>query len=141
MLKVVNLVRRLYDDTIIIIDNYDSYYIYGRDVYVVYYLLNLNIKGNGNFKFIKNNIDYINYLIDILNKNQVSYVVLVKRWGYNVDVEKCFKDNYYNKFCVKGKFVYKRSKENMKIRNKLKINILDNKEKIEKIKRLIDNNV
>ena len=28
-----------------------------------------------------------------LNKNQVSYVVLVKRWGYNVDVEKCFKDN------------------------------------------------
>ena len=138
MFKVVKLIRPLYVDAIIIIDNYDSYYIYGRDVYIVYYLLKLSIKGTGKFKFIKNNIDYLNYLIAKLKEYQINYVVLVKRWGYNVDVEGIFNCNNYNKFYIKGKLVYKRSKDVMQIRNMLRVNILDNKDKIEKIKRLID---
>ena len=141
MFKVVKLIRPLYVDSIIIIDNYDSYYIYGRDVYIVYYLLNLSIKGSGEFKFIKNNIDYLNYLIAKLKEYQINYVVLVKRWGYNVDVEEIFNSNNYNKFYIKGKLVYKRIKDVMQIRNMLRVNILDNKDKIEKIKRLIDSYV
>ena len=141
MYKIVNLIRQLYENTVIIVDDYDNYYIYDRDVYVVYYLTRFTIKKYKNTKFIKNNIDYLNYLIKILRDNNINYVVLVKRFGYNVDYEYSFNNNNYISYYKKGKLIYKRIKDIDNIRVKLKLNILDNKEKINEIKRLVDSYV
>ena len=141
MYKIVNLIRQLYENTVIIVDDYDNYYIYDRDVYVVYYLTRFTIKKYKNTKFIKNNIDYLNYLIKILRDNNINYVVLVKRFGYNVDMISCFNNNNYISYYKKGKLIYKRIKDIDNIRVKLKLNILDNKEKINEIKRLVDSYV
>ena len=141
MYKIVNLIRQLYENTVIIVDDYDNYYIYDRDLYVVYYFTRFTIKKYKNIKFIKNNIDYLNYLIKILRDNNINYVVLVKRFGYNVDYEYSFNNNNYISYYKKGKLIYKRIKDIDNIRVKLKSNILDNKEKINEIKRLVDSYV
>ena len=141
MYKIVNLIRQLYENTVIIVDDYDNYYIYDRDVYVVYYLTRFTIKKYKNTKLIKNKIDYLNYLIKILRDKNINYVVLVKRFGYNVDMKSCFNNNNYISYYKKGKLIYKRIKDIDNIRVKLKLNILDNKEKINEIKRLVDSYV
>ena len=124
-------------DTVIIVDNYDDYYVYDNDVYIVSYLTNLSIKKSSNNIYLKNKIEYLNYLIKILKDNNVNCIVLLKRHGYNVSDECVFDDNSYQKFMKKGRLVYKRKKEIIKIKNKLKLNILNNENKIKVIKDLI----
>ena len=141
MYRIMNLVRQLYNNTVIIVDDYDNYYIYDRDVYVVYYLSKFTIKNYNNTKYIKNNINYLSYLIKILKDNNINYVVLVKRFGYNVDIEHIFDNNNYISYYKKGKLVYKRKKDIDNIRVKLKLNILNNIDKINEIKRLVDSYV
>ena len=41
MHKIVNLIRGLHPNTIIIVDDYQHYYLYDRDAYIVYYFLAL----------------------------------------------------------------------------------------------------
>lgn len=140
MQKTVNLIRRLHSNTIIIVDDYRYYYIYDRDAYIVYYLLGLSIKKYKGNKFIRNNIKYLNFLISKLKENQVSYVVVIKRIGYNVDLECKFINNNYIRYYNKGKLLYKRINEINSIKAKLKLNVFDNIEKISEIKRIVDGN-
>lgn len=137
MLKIVNLIKKIHSDTIVIFDDYDNYYVYGRDCYIVYYLINLSIKRYKNSLFIRNKIDYINYLVDNLNKNKVNYIVVVKRFGYNVDVSNSFIDNNYSKYLNKGKLLYKRSNDIKYINSKLRLDVINNRDKIKRIKELI----
>ena len=137
MLKIVNLIKKIHSDTIVIVDDYDNYYVYGRDCYIVYYLINLSIKRYKNSLFIRNKIDYINYLVDNLNKNKVNYIVVVKRFGYNVDVSNSFIDNNYSKYLNKGKLLYKRSNDIKYISSKLRLNIISNRDKIKRVKEII----
>ena len=137
MLKIVNLIKKIHSDTIVIVDDYDNYYVYGRDCYIVYYLINLSIKRYKNSLFIRNQIDYINYLVDNLNKNKVNYIVVVKRFGYNVDVSNSFIDNNYSKYLNKGKLLYKRSNDIKYINSKLRLDVINNRDKIKRIKELI----
>ena len=137
MLKIVNLIKKIHSDTIVIVDDYDNYYVYGRDCYIVYYLINLSIKRYKNSLFIRNKIDYINYLVDNLNKNKVNYIVVVKRFGYNVDVSNSFIDNNYSKYLNKGKLLYKRSNDIKYISGKLRLNIISNRDKIKRVKEII----
>ena len=137
MLKIVNLIKRIHSDTVVIVDDYDNYYVYGRDCYIVYYLINLSVKRYKNSLFIRNKIDYINYLVDNLNKNKVNYIVVVKRFGYNVDVSNSFIDNNYSKYLNKGKLLYKRSNDIKYINSKLRLDIINNRDKIKRIKELI----
>ena len=141
MLKVVSIIRELHPDVVLIIDDYQNYYIYDRDVYIVFYLLNLTIKKyNGNV-FIRNNINYLSYLVFKLNEFKISYMVLTKRFGYDVSQGKIYLNNHYQNFYVKGKLVYERTKEINKIYFKLKLNILENKNKISVIKELISGGI
>ena len=137
MLKIVNLIKKIHSDTIVIVDDYDNYYVYGRDCYIVYYLINLSIKRYKNSLFIRNKIDYINYLVDNLNKNKVNYIVVVKRFGYNVDVSNSFIDNNYSKYLNKGKLLYKRSNDIKYINSKLRLDVINNRDKIKRIKEII----
>lgn len=141
MQKTVNLIRDLYPNTIIIVDDYQYYYIYDRDAYIVYYLLGLSIKKYKGNIFIRNNIEYLNFLISKLKENQVSYVVVVKRMGYNINLEYEFMNENYIRYYNKGKLLYKRTNEINGIKAKLKTNIFDNAEKIKRIKRIVDGNV
>lgn len=141
MPKVVDLIRKIYPYTVIIVDDYQYYYIYDRDAYIVYYLLDLSIKKYKDNKFIRNKIEYLNFLISKLKENQISYVVVVKRMGYNVDLEYEFTNENYIRYYNKGKLLYKRTDEINSIKAKLKVNIFDNVEKIKRIKRIVDVNV
>ena len=62
-------------DTVIIVDNYEDYYVYDNDVYIVSYLTNLSIKKSKNNIYLRNNINYLNYLIKILKDNNVNCIV------------------------------------------------------------------
>ena len=77
-------------------------------------------------------------MISKLKENQVSYVVVVKRMGYNVSLEDDFINDNYLKYYNKGKLFYNRINQINSIKAKLKINIFDNREKIKKI---VDSNV
>lgn len=122
-----------------IIDDYQCYYVYDRDCYVVFYLSKLLIKGKES-KFIKNSINYLNYLVDILRKNHVDYFVLSKRQGYSIVESNFFSDNAYKKYYRKGKFVFSRLKEILFIRNKLRCKMLENQDSIKRIKEYISRN-
>lgn len=124
-------------DTVIIVDNYEDYYVYDNDVYIVSYLTNLSVKKSKNNTYLRNNINYLNYLIKILRENNVNFIVVSKRHGYNVSYECIFDNNNYQKIMKKARLVYKRKNEIIKIKNKLKLNILNNKEKIRDVKELI----
>ena len=137
MLKIVNLIKRLHPNAIVIVDDYDNYYVYGRDCYIVYYLINLSIKRYKNNLFIKNKIDYINYLVDNLNENRVNYMVFVKRFGYDVESSNSFIDNNYSKYLNKGKLLYKRNNDIKYISSKLRLDIVNNRDKIKRIKEII----
>lgn len=137
MLKIVNLIRKLHPDTVVIVDDYDNYYVYGGDCYIVYYLINLSIKRYKNSLFIRNKIDYINYLVDNLNKNRVNYMVVVKRFGYEVESSNSFIDNNYSKDLNKGKLLYKRGNDIKYIGSKLRLDIINNRDKIKRIKEII----
>ena len=137
MLKTIRLIRKLHMDTVIIVDNYEDYYVYDNDTYIVSYLTNLAVKKSKNNMYLRNNINYLNFLIKILRENNVNFIVVSKRHGYNVSYECIFSNNNYNKIMKKGRLVYKRKKEIIKIKNKLKLDILNSKEKIKDIKELI----
>lgn len=135
MLKTIGLIRKLHLDTIIIVDDYKDYYIYDDVVYIINYLIGFSIKKHRNIMYLKNKIEYLNYLIKILKDNNVNCIVLSKRHGYNVEYEHIFDNNNYQKIMKKGRLVYKRKKEIVK--NKLKLDILNNEIKIKNIKDMI----
>ena len=76
-------------------------------------------------------------MIKVLKDNNVNCIVLSKRHGYNVGYEHIFDNNNYQKIMKKGRLVYKRKKEIVKIKNKLKLDILNNEIKIKNIKNMI----
>lgn len=137
MLRTIRLIRKLHLDTIIIVDDYKDYYSYDDDTYIVSYLTNLSIKKTNNNIYLKNRIEYLNYLIKVLKDNNVNCIVLSKRHGYNVEYKCVFDNNNYQKFMKKGRLIYIRKNELIKIRSKLKLDILSNENKIKNIKDMI----
>lgn len=131
--------KKVHPDTVLIIDNYDCYTICSDDCYVVYYLCKFSIKGN-KFKLISNKITYLNYLVGRLEENHVNFMVLIKRHGYNVESSTQFLDNTYDKFCSKGKLVYKREQKVTYIKRQLCCRILEHEGVIKRIKELISSN-
>ena len=141
MLKIVRLIRNIHSNTIIIVDDYECYYIYDNDTYIISYLTNLSIKMTENSMFVRNKINYLNYLLKILRNNSINCIVVSKIQGYNIEYECIFDNNNYQKFMKKGRLVYKRKKEIIKLMNRLKLDMLSNKNKINDIKDLIINYV
>lgn len=137
MLKTVRLIKKIHLDAIIIVDNYKDYYVYDNDAYIVSYLTNLSVKKSENNIFIKNSINYLHYLIKILRDNNVNCIVVSRRHGYDVLYECVFDNNNYQKFMKKGRLVHKRKQEIIKIKSKLKLDILKNENKIKNIKDMI----
>ena len=74
--QVLKIGRKLHPNTVLIIDNYDKYYVYDRDCYVIYQILNFDIKGKKNL-FIWNRIEYLPYLVKKLKeqKNKTKYQI------------------------------------------------------------------
>ena len=83
MLKIVRLIRKIHSNTIIIVDDYECYYIYDNDTYIISYLTNLSIKMTENSMFVRNKINYLNYLLKILRNNSINCIVVSKIQGYN----------------------------------------------------------
>ncbi len=121
--------RKLHPNTVLIIDDYDKYYVYDKDCYVIYQVMNFDIKGKKNL-FIWNRIDYLPYLVKTLKEQKIDYKVLCKRHGYEIVDEGCFSDNRYSRFLKNGKFCYKRKQKINQIYHQLNYLLKNNPEKV-----------
>ncbi len=74
--QVLKIGRKLHPNTVLIIDDYDKYYVYDKDCYVIYQILNFGIKGKKNL-FIWNRIEYLSYLVKKLKEQKIDYKVLL----------------------------------------------------------------
>ena len=126
---VLKIVRKLHPNTVIIIDDYDKYYIYDKDCYIIYKIFNFDIHGKKNI-FITNRIKYLPYLLNKLNEEKIDYKVLCKRHGYEIVDEGCFSDNRYSSFLKNGKFCYKRKQKINQIYHQLNYLLKNNPEKV-----------
>ena len=106
---VLKIERKLHPNTVFIIDDYDKYYIYDKDCYIIYKIFNFDIHGKKNI-FITNRIKYLPYLLNKLNEEKIDYKVLCKRHGYDINSEHHFLDNNYCKVLKNGKLRYQRTK-------------------------------
>ena len=127
--QVLKMGRELHPNAVLIVDDYDKYYVYDKDCYVIYRILNFDSKGKKNL-FIWNRIDYLPYLVKKLKEQKIDYKVLCKRHGYEIVDEGCFSDNRYSSFLKNGKFCYKRKQKINQIYHQLNYLLKNNPEKV-----------
>lgn len=127
--QILKIGRKLYPNTVLIIDNYDKYYIYDKDCYVIYQIMNFDIKGKKNL-FIWNKIEYLSYLVKKLSEKRIDYKVLCKRHGYEIVDEGCFSDNQYSRFLKNGKLYYKRRQKINQIYHQFNYSLKRSPEKV-----------
>lgn len=127
--QVLKIGGKLHPNTVLIIDDYDKYYVYDKDCYVIYQILNFDIKGRKNL-FIWNRIEYLSYLVKKLKEQKIDYKVLCKRHGYEIVDEGCFFDNQYSRFLKNGKLCYKRKQKINQIYHQFNYSLKRNPEKV-----------
>lgn len=141
MNNTIKLLKRLHPDVLFIIDDFDTYRVLGEDTYVICYLLGFKKKGKGDKAYLYSDIKYLNYLVAKLKENEVSHMVLVRRAGYDLSIKNIYQNNTRQKYLKRGKIVQARMEKIESIRVSLKKDILNNYEKIKKVKELINNGI
>lgn len=143
---LINLINK---DSINLYDNsYNNLTIYGKAVYIIYFVLKEKMKIFNSLKDIKirrrmynksTTINYINvpiiekeYIISALKKLNINYYIISQRLGYLVLEKEVFKDNKFKKVYKLSKKDFKKEKSLNEIKNKIKYM------KIELIKELIN---
>lgn len=127
--QVLKIGRKLHPNTVLIIDDYDKYDVYDKDCYVIYQILNFDIKGKKNL-FIWNRIEYLSYLVKKLKEQKIDYKVLCKRHGYEIVDEDYFSDNQYRRCLKSGKFCYQRKQKIDQIYHQFNYSLKRNPEKV-----------
>lgn len=56
--QVLKIGGKLHPNTVLIIDDYDKYYVYDKDCYVIYQILNFDIKGKKKINQIYHQFNY-----------------------------------------------------------------------------------
>lgn len=136
---LINLINK---DSINIYDNsYKTLTIYGKAVYIIYFILkekrntfsslkNLKIKTkiynkSTTLNYINIPIIEKNYIINILKKLNINYYIISKRLGYFVLEKELFEDNKFRKIYKLAKKETKKEKTIKEINNKIKYMKID----------------
>lgn len=105
IINIVKNVKEIHKEFVVLVRVGNFYNCYGRDSYIISYLLGykINIIDNNiyNSSFPKS---AYNKVLSILEKNKINYIVLDKRNNYDVEEEDNNKNlNNYQKFYEKAK--------------------------------------
>lgn len=105
IINIVKNVKEVHREYVVLVRVGNFYNCYGRDSYIISYLLGykINILDNNiyNSSFPKS---AYNKVLSILEKNKINYIVLDKRNNYDVEEEDNNKNlNNYQKFYEKAK--------------------------------------
>lgn len=121
-------IREIEPATVIIYKNQINYEIYFKDVFVFYSLFHFSFFRSGNVfhsYVIKN---YLPYVLKGLKENHISYIIVDVRNSYHLIEKKNFDSNRYHSFYQKGRRLYKRRKQIMRLMNELKqVQLIDQK--------------
>ena len=129
--NILNIIRNIHKNSVIIITDYNKFRIYNEDSYICNYIFKYDLHYLKYYKFIINKIEYLNYVKYHLKKLNINYIILDKYDGYNLIDKYITNDNNYLSYLNKSKIYHKRMKIINKIRrlkNENKINLI--KEKI-----------
>ena len=136
---ILETIRKVHKDTIIIVKIGNFYNVFGQDAYIISYLfgykLNKIYNGIITTGFPK---ESINKVMAKLEQKKINYLVVNKSNNYEVD-EKCINNNLntYKKVLIDAK-----SYINVKLRaeniNKYLLKNLNNKQLIEEIEKIIN---
>lgn len=105
IINIVKNVKEVHKEYVVLVRVGNFYNCYGRDSYIISYLLGykINILDNNiyNSSFPKS---AYNKVLSILEKNKINYIILDKRNNYDVEEEGNNKNlNKYNEFYEKAK--------------------------------------
>lgn len=105
IINIVKNVKEVHKEYVVLVSVGNFYNCYGRDSYIISYLLGykINILDNNiyNSSFPKS---AYNKVLSILEKNKINYIILDKRNNYDVEEEDNNKNlNKYNEFYEKAK--------------------------------------
>lgn len=105
IINIVKNVKEVHKEYVVLVRVGNFYNCYGRDSYIISYLLGykINILDNNiyNSSFPKS---AYNKVLSILEKNKINYIILDKRNNYDVEEEDNNKNlNKYNEFYEKAK--------------------------------------
>ena len=129
IINIVKNVKEVHKEYVVLVKVGNFYNCYGRDSYVISYLLGykINILDNNiyNSSFPKSAYSKV---LSILEKNKINYIVLDKRNNYDVEEEDNNKNlNKYKEFYEKAK---KEIAKKMRIEKIYKYLLMSNDEKI-----------
>lgn len=137
ILNVYRKIQLIYPYSVIIIENtskYDRfkrYYIYGIDMYIILYIYYIEEKKIKEYKYVpieKNDNKYIiiknyikNEIINLLEKYNISYIIISKRNNYEVIEDKNLNNiEEYIKLSKKAKIYISKKDRINKVCNNLK---------------------
>lgn len=127
IINIVQNVKKIHENYVVLIHVGNFYYCYGRDCYILSYLFPYKIN------ILKNKIYSCSFPSTVLAKitnqlenKKINYIVLDKRHNYEVDEKQNFKNiNTYQKYYEKGKEKYSTKMRIEKIYQYLMENIND----------------
>ena len=90
--NTVKVMKQIHPDRILIIKAGTFGYVFGRDAYIIGYLLNYQVKKmEGNYCSCGFPISAINKVAKILDDNQISYMIFIKSENYEIETEEIYK--------------------------------------------------
>lgn len=113
--NIIDVVKKVHREYVVLVKEGSFYHVYGRDAYIISYLLRYKIKEIEGIKacgFPKNSI---NKVVSKLETNKLNYLILDRRNNY--DVEELSDNKNLNKYTD----IYEKSKDYIN-----KINRIDN---------------
>ena len=130
MNRLLNIIRGIHPECIIIVIDYNKFRIYNEDAYISNYLFKYRICKLKYYDFIINKIEYLNYVKFNLRKLNINYIVLDKHDGYNLIDKYIDSKNNYLVYLKRSKIYNKRIKIIDKIR---KLKEIDKLNRIEEV--------
>ena len=131
MNNILNIIRNIHKNSIIIVVDYNKFRVYNEDSYICNYIFKYDIHYLRYYKFIINKLEYLNYVKYYLRKFNINYIILDKHDGYNLMDKYISDDNNYLIYLSRAKIYCKTMKMINKIRK------LRNIDKINSIKEKI----
>lgn len=141
--NTIKLIKEIHPETVIFVQIGVFYHVYGKDAYILSYLLGYQIKTIENtYNTCGLPKNGINKVLKILEDNFIDYIVVIKSQNYEVESEMKFKSK--NKYME----TYEKAYKYISIKNRINaihnylmenINNLDIKNKIQKIEEDLQN--
>ncbi len=139
VINVVKTIKRIHEDTIVLVKIGKFYNVYGKDSYILSYLFNYGLRKVENTSTSGFPKESINKVMAKLENKKINYIVVDRRNNYLVDYESDNKNlNMYNK-------IYEKARQYINAKNRVNgiyeylVHNLNNKKLIDEIEKVLTN--